>query len=149
MLDEKTELTYRKGNLLSVTIQPDDKMQHFNDPKRYQQFMNYYETKLNRLFESQIFQFYFRIELSEPIGSVVSGPRYHLHGLLHLGTNLAVFKWLSDIMPDLLIHARLEIHHIDSQSKLDGWNEYIHKQKDVMPINSYIGDDTILSIDLS
>lgn len=141
MLDEKPELTYRKGQSLAVTIQPDDSMQGFNSPKRYQDFINYYSVKLDRLFaEKKNFTFYFRIELSEPIKSVTAPPRLHLHGVVNLLTNMSVFKWLCDVMPDLLLHARLEITHIDSLSKACGWNEYIHKQKEVMPVNAFIGD---------
>lgn len=143
MYNEKTfPLTYQKGDLLAVTICPDDKMQGFNTPKRYQDFLAYYNTKFNRLFEdSKQFQFYFRLELSEPIGEVSGeGPRLHFHGCIKLCTNLSVFRWLNDVMPDLLIHSRLKIDHIKDQAYMDGWYQYCHKQFVVMPTNSTISN---------
>lgn len=144
MLNEKTlQNSYNKGDLLSVTIQPDDKLQGFNTPKRYQDFLGFYHTKLNRILEdNKLFQFYFRLELSEPIGSVQPdhGPRLHLHGFVELLTNYAVFKWLCDVMPDLLTHARLEVHHIKSAEMAQGWHEYIHAQETYMPVGAMVSN---------
>lgn len=150
MLNEKTlQNSYNKGDLLSITIQPDDKLQGFHAPKRYQDFLGFYHTKLNRIFEdSKLFQFYFRLELSEPIGSVQPdhGPRLHLHGFVELLSNLSVFKWLCDIMPDLLVHARLEIHHVKTAAMAQGWHEYIHAQQSTMPVGAVVSNvDTTLS----
>lgn len=143
MYDEKKafQTTYHKGDILAITIKPDDKMQGFGTPRRYQDFVAYYHTKFNRLFEdSKQFSFYFRLELSEPIGDVCTSPRLHLHGVIKLHTNLSVFKWLNDVMPDLLVHARLKIDRIRDNAYMDGWYEYIHKQFTFMPTNATLSN---------
>lgn len=143
MYDEKTfQNTYQKGDLLAVTICPDDKMQGFNTPTRYLDFKSYYCAKLNRLAEDgKLFQYNFRLELSEPIGEVNGeGPRLHLHGVIKLPTNLSVFKWLNDVMPDLLIHARLKIDHIKDEAYLAGWYKYCYKQLPIMPVMATINN---------
>lgn len=135
MFDEKSHAcVYNTGDVLAITIAPNDSVQHYRNAKRYQQFLTYYSQKLNRLFETKYFSYWFRVEASEPIGQVqTEGPRLHLHGLLHMKKNLSVFLWLTDIMPDILQHARMEIRHIKDESCGKGWIEYCMKQKKYMP----------------
>lgn len=137
MFDEK--IVYNVGDRLSVTIAPDDKVQQFLKVNRLSEFYDYYKAKFEKL-DSKNFNHWFRIELSEPIGEIQSeGPRLHLHGYVELKTRLGVFNWLLTIMPDLLQHARLEIHHLDD-TKLDGWINYCIKQAKIMPSNCWLSN---------
>lgn len=143
MFDENTHTcVYNDGDLLAVTIAPDDTMQQYRKPKRYNEFVTFYSTKLNRLFgESKLFDYWFRIEASEPIGQVqTDGPRLHLHGMVKLKKPLSVHKWLVDIMPDLLQHSRMEIRHIKDKECRDGWIAYCNKQRRFMPLTNDIGN---------
>lgn len=141
MLDKKTPrmVKYNEGDTLSITIKPDDKLQgDFNKTggiERLLDFYNYYNTKLNRLMNPKHYTFWFRVELSEPIGEDVHNqPRFHLHGYIKLKTKHAVFIWLTEVMPDLLIHARLQINHlIDDEN--NSWIEYCKKQHLYIPRN--------------
>lgn len=137
MLDKKTT-KYNPGDLLAVTIKPDDKIQgSFNvEPPsaRMLSFNQYYHEKLARLMgpkDSHPFDYWFRLEISEPIGDdVYTNPRMHLHGVVRINSKYGVFKWLMDVIPDLLIHARLQIGHI---TDLPGWLEYCTKQQEYIP----------------
>lgn len=135
MFDEKSHTcVYNKGDVLAITIAPDDQLQYFRNPKRYMQFIGVYSSKLQRLFEPKYFAYWFRVEASEPIGQIqTEGPRLHLHGLLHMKKNISVSLWLLDIMPDILHHARIEVRHIRDISTGHGWIDYCKKQKSYMP----------------
>lgn len=135
MFDEKTHTcVYNTGDVLAITIAPDDSLQYYRNGKRYQQFLTMYSNKLQRLFDPKYYSYWFRIEASEPIGQVqTDGPRLHIHGILHMKKNISVNLWLIDIMPDILQHARMEIRHIKDEPTGKGWIEYCLKQKKYMP----------------
>lgn len=136
--DSKT--VYHQGDLLAVTIAPDDKVQGYLGKERYSNFVKYYSTKFERLSDPKEYDYWFRIELSEPIGEVKSeGPRLHLHGLVRLKTKNAVFKWLYMIMPDLLQHAILNIKHC-SEDRVSGWLAYCNKQNEYIPKPGYLSN---------
>lgn len=131
-INDSTKCTYNTGDVLAITIAPDDKIQQFNKVNRVQEFLDYFASKLSKL-QADHFDHWFRIELSEPIGQIQSeGPRLHLHGIIVLKSKLSVYKWLLTIMPDLLQHSRLEIHHLDNQ-KYPGWVTYCTKQIQYLP----------------
>lgn len=138
MYDEKTpstQLTYNIGDILAITIAPDDKVQQFLSKTRVQDFHEYYSKKFEH-FKPQHFNHWFRIEISEPIGEISNqGPRLHLHGVIELKTKYSVFTFLLTIMPDLLQHARLEIHHLKDDKQHIGWIRYCKKQQDLLPVN--------------
>lgn len=132
-------VTYNEGDILAVTIKPDDKIQgdfiKTNGIERLLDFYNYYNTKLTRLMNPKHYTYWFRIEISEPVGKDVKNqPRFHLHGTIKLKTKHAVFIWLTEVMPDLLIHALLHINHlIEDENK--SWIEYCKKQHLYIPRN--------------
>lgn len=137
MLNEKTQLTYNQGDILAVTIAPDDKIQQYHKANRVQEFLDYFASKFQQL-ESKNFNHWFRIELSEPIGEKISTmPRLHLHGIIHLKTKLSVYKWLLNVMPDLLQHSLLSIKHIKSQPQLHDWEDYCAAQILYLPQHFY------------
>lgn len=145
MYDEKSasdssELKYREGDILAVSINPDDKLQCYLNKDRYNSFREYYSKKFDRLDNPTMYDYWFRIELSEPIGTVTGeGPRLHLHGIVILKTKMAVFNWLYLVMPDLLQHARMEIHHCQPEG-IEGWIRYCNKQKDYIPKSGYLSN---------
>lgn len=142
MLENDHTLTYNAGDILSVTIAPEDKQQFFGKTNRVQLFHQLYHEQLTKLFDTKFFDYWFRIELSEPINEVkFDGPRLHLHGVIKLKDKLSVFKWLSYVMHGLLKNAILKINHIDSKDKLEGWIGYCIKQIRYMPTGSFISNN--------
>lgn len=140
MYDENSHTcTYNIGDTLAVSINPDDKVQSFLSKDRVSNFYTYYKTKFDRM-ESKHFEHWFRIELSEPIGTVTSeGPRLHLHGVIKLKTRLGVYKWLLTVMPDLLQHARLQIDKLPD-NRVAGWLQYCLKQTNIVPDNFWLSN---------
>lgn len=141
MYDEKSthELTYKIGTVLAVSINPDDKVQQFLTKDRVSDFYTYYKSKFERM-DPKHFDHWFRIEISEPIGTVTSeGPRLHLHGVIKLKTRIGVYKWLIDIMPDLLQHARLQIDQCPPE-RIPGWLKYCIKQAEIVPDNFWLSN---------
>lgn len=145
MLDENLEQCskYNAGDLLAVTISPNDKIQCFHNSERYMKFHEFYTHKLKRLFTKHEIKYHFRIELSEPIGPKIDtqGPRLHLHGIIQLDEDKDVFFWLCQAMPDLLQSSILSVKHIKTSEQYDGWMKYIKKQKQSMPSSAYIQSD--------
>lgn len=144
MLDENPHTTvYKTHDLLAVTIAPIDKHQHFLNVDRFCKFHDFYEAKLKRIFAKHNIPYHFRIELSEPIGPKIdtAGPRLHLHGMIQLDEDKDVYFWLCQAMPDLLQSSILSVKQITSTEMLDGWKQYIKKQKQYMPSTSFIQSD--------
>lgn len=137
MYDEK--IKYNDGDILAVTIKPDDYLQgeHLKQSAsaRIMEFYQFYSQKLSRLMQNKQqchYDYWFRIEISEPIGeNVCAVPRMHLHGIIRLNTRYSVMTWLLEVMPDLLVHARLQISHI--QEPKQAWIEYCRKQSRYIP----------------
>lgn len=141
MLENDHTLVYNAGDVLSVTIAPEDKLQFFGKQDRVTTFKQLYHDKVTRLFDTKYFDYWFRIELSEPINEVkFDGPRLHLHGVIKLKQKLSVYKWLTYIMNGLLSHAILKINHIKDKPMLEGWIKYCIKQIHYLPIDSYISN---------
>lgn len=141
MLDEKTHTSvYNSGDLLAITIAPNDKIQSYQSAERFVKFHDFYETKLKRIFTKHEIPFHFRIELSEPIGKKIDtqGPRLHLHGIIQLDEDKDVYFWLCQAMPDLLQSSILSVSHIRTSQEYDGWIKYINKQKQTMPSSAFI-----------
>ena len=133
------EVKYNKNTPYAITIQPDDKHQYFRSPTRMDKFKNYINEFLLSLPTVKI-DYYFVIELSEPIGTVTSqGPRLHAHGVIYMNSNHSVYKFLLDIMPIWLTSARLEISKLNDVSY---WVNYIHKQQHIFkktkPLSNYV-----------
>lgn len=140
MYDEKSTITYRPGDKLSFTIAPDDKVQQFLKAQRVPEFYDYYKTKFDKL-DTKHYSYWFRIEVSEPIGEIKSeGPRLHLHGILHLKTRYAVFNFLIQFMPDILQHALIKVNHLTEETT-PGWINYCNKQSDIVPSNFWLSNE--------
>lgn len=138
MLDEKKDLFYEKDKWYAITIAPDDRLQWFKDKKRYNHFYEYYRKLLIDLFDAKHYEYYFRIEASEPRGEIQSsGPRLHLHGYLKMKSKSAVFQLLVHALCQLLEHSRLEVTICND---VTAWWDYIHKQEMYMPIESWISN---------
>lgn len=135
MLDDHSN-TYNNGDVLAITIAPNDHLQHFYKQNRFSAFYNHYNEIFSRL-DSKLFSWNFNIELSEPIGEKIDtkGPRLHLHGTFILKKKLSVYKWLLDIMPILLKDSLLSIKHIKDGDQYVGWVNYCLKQSTYMPTN--------------
>lgn len=137
--DSEEEFTckYRDGVTYAVTIKPDDKLQFVNietASARIFEFYKFYTEKFKRICDPKHFTYNFRIEVSEPIGNdVCTNPRLHLHGTITLRTRYSVLSWLLTVMPDLLIHARLQIVELKGDGK--AWNTYMMKQARWIPKN--------------
>lgn len=124
----KLDLKYKKNTVYAVTIQPDDKHQYFRSPTRFSKFLDHMNSLLVPLISSKI-DFYFIIELSEPIGTVTGqGSRLHLHGVINLKATESVYRFLLNHLSDFLLCGRLEISEVHD---LDAWWTYIHKQKTI------------------
>lgn len=132
--------TYNKGDILAVTISPDDKHQWATHTKRYEMFVQYFEPILDKLLSG--FNHYFTIELSEPIGDTIKTyPRLHLHGIIHLSKPIHVFKFLLTILPTINETSLYSIKHIKTIDSYNGWIDYINCQQQYMPtkvITNYV-----------
>lgn len=133
-LEKNPSINYNIGDLLAVTIAPDDQHQFVNKPDRYQSYAEYMFAKCCRIFaDTEQFDFWMKTEISEPIGQTIKTyPRLHNHGMVRLKTKKAVRTWLGIIMPDLLDHAILSIKTIKTQAQYDGWVKYCNKQNSIM-----------------
>lgn len=141
MLEKNTHTcTYNKGDVLAFSFNPNDKHQWSSHPKRYEQFVQYYEPLIEKLFDT--FNHYFTIELSEPIGEMITNfPRLHFHGIIHLSKPIHVFKFLLNIMPIISETSTISIKHIKTIDQYNGWIDYISCQQIYMPkkvITNYI-----------
>lgn len=129
---------YRDDVLYAITIKPDNSLQFFNKPNRLAKFRNiYYEKFLNY---HRYMDYVFNLEISHPIGDIKSeGPRLHLHGLFKFKSNKAIFIWLLNKMPDLLIHSQLHIFELDLTGKTSSkeWMEYMVKQRKQVPMDVF------------
>lgn len=127
-------LVYKDQGIYSITVKPDDHMQFLKNTtavSRLFEFHQFYSTKFQRIFDSKHYEYHCRVEISEPIGDdICNPPRLHLHGIFKLKTRYSVIEFLLMAMPDLLIHARLQIHELNDP---EAWNEYIHKQTRFIP----------------
>lgn len=132
--EERDGVKYKDGHWYSLTIKPDDKFQCTSDITAYARILTFYQlysAKMERLFPAKHFEYYFRIEISEPIGrDVCTPPRLHLHGKVFIKDRFGVLHWLLMAVPDLLIHARLQIGVLEDHTK---WDNYIHKQSRFIP----------------
>lgn len=147
--NNNSKISYQQGDILSITIAPDDHLQFFGLPKRYSSFADLYKAKIARIFAHPLcYDYWLRIELSEPIGVVhqCGGARLHLHGILILKEKVSVYRFLLDHLTELCQHARLEINHIKSAPQLEGWVLYCEKQKKYMPTDAVITNCEIKNI---
>lgn len=144
MLDENESgcCKYEMGHILSVTIAPDDHMQgdfiKQKPSERIMEFYQLYSQKMDRIMnvnDRSHFDYWFRVEISEPIGNqVLFPPRLHLHGIIRLNTRYSVLMFLLNVIPDLLIHSRLQINHLAyHEGDIKRWIEYCRKQTKYIP----------------
>lgn len=139
--------TYNMGDVLAITISPDDHRQYYYNKRRYELFVEYYRTRLFDTLNSSLYDWYFTIELSEPIGKNIStkGPRLHLHGILKLKKRLAVHKFLLELFPLMLLDSNMTIKHIKSYDACETWFKYISKQRKYMPMYNYTNFTTTVN----
>jgi len=134
-------LTYNMGDVISFNINPADKRQWFGHSDRFHKFHAHYTELLSTLFDmaEADYDYWFRIELSEPISTIVcsEGSRLHLHGFLKFKTKVSVYKFLLTYQNALLTLASVKIKHIKSQDQLDGWIKYCTKQIHYLPKQAY------------
>lgn len=139
MLDENDPcVKYNEGDILSITVAPDDHLQgdfiKQKPSERIMEFYQFYSQKMDRLMnvnDRSHFDYWFRVEISEPIGNqVLFPPRLHLHGIIRLNTRYSVLMFLLNVIPDLLIHSRLQINHIIDPTT---WIAYCRKQVRYIP----------------
>lgn len=132
----KDECCYNANDFLAITIAPEDSVQYFNIQGRYTKFYEKYQNIFSKL--PRTINYWFRIELSEPIGKTINthGPRLHLHGIMHLKNKAAVFSFLCSVMPMFLKNAILSISHIKNMPQFDGCTKYMLKQKQYLPKQS-------------
>ncbi len=132
----KNECCYNANDFLAITIAPDDSLQYFNVQGRYAKFYEKYQHIFSKL--PRTINYWFRIELSEPIGKTINthGPRLHLHGIMHLKNKTSVFSFLCSVMPMLLKDAILSISHIKNIKQFDGCVGYMRIQEPYMPKQS-------------
>lgn len=135
------ECVYNTGDILAITIAPDNTCQRYCHKNRYPLFYQEYIDLTTKIFPPKLFEYEFRIELSEPVGKEVkNGPRLHLHGYVKLNKKASVFHFLLNSMPMMLGHNLLSIKHINEVDKLKGWYNYMDKQKAYMPSQSVISN---------
>lgn len=127
--------TYNVGDVLAITISPDDHLQYYYNKRRYELFVEYYNKRIFNTLKATLYDWYFSVELSEPIGKNINtkGPRLHLHGILKLKKRLSVFKYLLEVFPQMLIDSNMTIKHIKSSDACKSWFNYIEKQEKYMP----------------
>lgn len=141
MLENDHSLKYNVGDIISVTIKPDDQLQYFGKPKRFNSFYELYCQKITRVFPVEHYDYWFRIELSEPINDISGqGSRLHLHGIVTFKSKISVFKFLLNGMTEMLSHALLKINHIQTSEMMIGWKTYCIKQIAYLPKNGYISN---------
>jgi len=142
--EEDSKFMYELGRWYSVTINPNDKLQHFDDPKRDTKEIN----RLNELllaYTRMEIQYYFRMEFSMPIRPryECKGSRIHWHGYMRFNSWAGLRQWLLIHNYRLLLHCMVEI---DTIKDFDIWKAYCNKQSGLhlkvlenclLPDNSY------------
>lgn len=122
---------YNHTHLFAVTIQPDDKLQCLNRnytvASRFLKFRSFYWDKLS----TNIDDYYFVTELSEPRGNLHNhvGSRLHLHGYIWFESAYSLKRYLMKSLRLLLDNTRLTISKIETNESARNWWKYIHKQE--------------------
>lgn len=120
MLNEKNPYS---ANYYAVTLNAEDSKQYYGSANRVAQYRSF----LNDLLLQLDADYYFKVEVSTPIGDIHAsnkGPRLHAHGVIRLNKPSRLKKWLINGMPLLLVNNKMNIDKIIDGSQ---WLEYIHK----------------------
>lgn len=141
-MNTSQELKYTPG-LYCITLNPSDKQQYFRSPLRLQRFKEYIKAKLLVLKAIHEIDYFFRIELSEPLDNATCerGPRLHVHGFIYLENPKQVRSFLLTGWSSLAEDANIKIKRCTDSS---GWAKYCEKQRDIMecgPITNWDGTD--------
>lgn len=126
--------------LHALTIAPSDKYQYFRSPLRMIRCKEYMHKKLSYLHEVHGMEYYFHMEISEPLDNDNGciGPRVHAHGFIHLANKKQIKSFLLTGWTHLADDCKIMIKPIDDTA---GWSDYITKQCDMVnesPLTNFV-----------
>ncbi len=127
---------YKKNIKYEITINPNDKNQHYGSPRRLQLFIMHMQKLLQLAFDNYGIRYKLHLELSEPQAinkestktKSRSGARLHFHGTIAFPTDAIVGEFLLKSQYLLSRHSDIQINSYREEY----WPKYILKQRRVI-----------------
>mgnify|MGYP003384953388 CR=1 FL=1 len=144
-MNEKKTITnyYNKQQLYTITINPSDRHQYYNNQDRLSKVRNWLHEKLMETFDANNVKYDTRIEISEPHGNLINhqGPRVHLHGIFKFTSTLSIKNYLLFGQHKLNKEASIEIDICNDPIL---WAHYCDKQQNIIKPKTHLQNMELL-----
>lgn len=122
-------MNYSTATIYEISINACNKYQYANDPLRSTKAIQFYKSCIKSQL-SDICQYYFTFEISEPKYGVDGKPitRIHLHGVIKFNDIESILKFHETRFNNLISTCSVQMN----MYRKDYWPWYIHKQSHMM-----------------